>query len=87
MASSSPRMVISLMGRPVIDVGGDHQHDRRRGDAHQEGEVADVEAPGDLVPHVGDDEAVAQLPGVGEDAQGDEEQEEADPGVVEPAAP
>ncbi len=44
---------------PVVDVGRDDQQHGGRGHADQEGEVADVEGPGDLVAHVGDDQAFA----------------------------
>ena len=47
----------------VVDVDRDHHHHRRRGDADQEGEVGDVDAPGDLVAHAGDDQAVGELLG------------------------
>ena len=46
---------------PVVDVGGDDEQDRGRGHADEEGEVGDVEPPGNLVPHRGDDQAVLQL--------------------------
>ena len=75
-----------LDGLPVVDVGGDDQHDGGGGHAHQEGEVADVEAPRDLVAHPGDDEPLVQLADVGPGSDGDEEQQEAHPGVVVPAA-
>ncbi len=67
---------------PVIDVCGDDEHDRRRGDSHEEGEVADVEAPADLVPHGRDDEAGSHLPGEGEHAGDDQGHEDGDPGPV-----
>ena len=49
----------------AVDVDGDHQHDRRGGQAHQVGEVGDVQAPGDLVGHAGGDQAVDELLAVG----------------------
>ena len=57
MARSSPRTATSLIGLPVVDVGGDDEQHRRRGDADEEREVADVEGPRHLVAHVGGDEA------------------------------
>src|SRR6266545_3382424 len=71
---------------PVVDVRGDDEQDRRRGDADEEGEVADVEGPGDLVAHVRHDEAAAGLLRVGEGADEDGREEERDPGLVGPPA-
>jgi len=70
---------------PVVDVGRDHEHDGRGGDADEEREVPDVEGPGDLVAHVRDAEPVADLLAPGEAAPDHEHEEEADPRVVETA--
>ena len=60
-ASPSPSSTTCLHVGAVEQVGRDDQQHGGRGDAHQEGEVGDVEAPGHLVAHAGDDQAVAQL--------------------------
>ncbi len=47
----------------AVDVDRDDQHHRRRRQPDQEGEVGDVEPPGDLVGHAGGDQAVDELAG------------------------
>ncbi len=66
---------------PVVDVGRDDEHHRGRGDADEEGEVADVEGPGDLVAHVGRDEPVLKLVPPGGETPEADEAEKGDPGV------
>ena len=48
-------------GLVVVEVVGQNQHDRRRGHSDQEGELGDVERPGDVPAHAGDAQAVIQL--------------------------
>ena len=68
---------------PVVHVGGDHEHDGGGGDADQEREVADVEAPTHLVAHCGDAEPLAELPPVGVRARRHQSNEQEEPGPVQ----
>ena len=67
---------------PVVDVGRDHQDHGRGGDADEEREVPDVEAPADLIAHRGDRQSVRDLAGVCEDARQDQPDEQHEPGPV-----
>src|SRR5205807_323158 len=70
----------------IINVNGDDHHHGRSGDADEEGEVRDVNAPRNFVAHSGDDEAVNELLGVSiepEEANGGKEPH---PGVITPVA-
>ena len=70
----------------VVDVDGDDHHDRGGGDADEEGEVSDVNAPRHLVAHAGDDQPVGELLAVGVEAQQGDGGEQAHPSVVAPVA-
>ena len=67
-----------------VDVDGDDDHDGGVCHADEEGEIRDVDAPGDLVGHVSDDEAIDELPGVGVEADEAYGDEDADPEEVAP---
>ena len=69
-----------------VEVNRDDEHDRRRRDADEEGEVRDVNAPRDLVRHVRGDKAVDELLRVGVEAHEAEGEEQAGPSVVAPVA-
>src|SRR5579859_1801488 len=49
----------------VINVNGYDHHDGGGGHAHEEGEIGNINAPGDFVAHAGDDEAMGKLLAVG----------------------
>ena len=70
----------------VKDVSRNDQQHRRRRDAHQESEVADVEAPRNLVAQAGDDKAVAQLQAVGPQACTEHQRQHTQPDPVSAAA-
>ncbi len=67
---------------PVVDVGRDHQQHRGRGDADEEGEVADVEAPRHRIAHVRADQAALVLVRVREERLDDAGDQEKQPRVV-----
>ena len=69
----------------VVQIIGEHDHHGGSRDTHQEGELGDVEAPGDIAAEARDSETVVQLPQVAEEAGGDDRQQEQDPEPV-PAA-
>ena len=70
----------------VVDVDRDDHHHRRGGHADEEGEIGDVDAPGNLVAHAGGDQAVHELLGVGVEAEQAEDGQHAHPEVVAPVA-
>ncbi len=70
----------------LIDINGNDHHDGRRRHADQEGEVGDIDAPGNLVAHPGDDQAVGELPAIGVEAQQADHRQHAHPRVVTPVA-
>jgi hypothetical protein len=72
---------------PVVDVRRDHQDDGRRRDADEEREVADVEAPADLVAHRGDDQARPDLDRIGQAPRRDQDPQEGHPGPIHGVAP
>ncbi len=70
----------------LVDVGGNHQHHRGGGHAHQEREVGDVQAPRHLVGHARGRQALDQLLAVGMHAHQREDGQDAHPEVVAPVA-
>ena len=67
-----------------IDVDRNHQHDRRGSHADEEGEVGDIDAPGDLICHAGDVQALDELLGVRIEAEQADREQRASPQVVAP---
>ena len=70
----------------AVDVNGDHQHHGGGGDAHEEGEVRDVNAPRDLVGHAGRGKTLDELVGIGVEADETDGEERANPSEVAPVA-
>ena len=70
----------------LVDINGNDHHDRRRRHADQEGEVGDIDAPGNFVAHPGDDQPVGKLPAIGVEAEQADDRQQAHPGVVTPVA-
>ena len=70
----------------VVDVDRDHEHHGRGGDADEEGEVGDVDAPRDVVGHARNREAVHELAGIGVEAQGADGGKGTDPEEIAPVA-
>ncbi len=67
---------------PVVDVRRNDQQHRRRRNADQEGEIGDVEAPGNLVPHGGHAQTVLQLVDVSDGADGHQGKQGEHPRVI-----
>ena len=70
----------------AVDVDRNHHHDGRRRHPDEEGEIGNVDSPGDLVAHARDDQAVDQLLAVGVQADQAHQAQSASPGIVAPIA-
>ena len=66
----------------IVQVGGHDEQDGGGSHAHQEGEVRDVQAPGDLVPHGGRDQTPVQLVDICAQSQEHEEGQERHPEII-----
>ena len=69
----------------MIKVGRDDHHDATSGQADEEGEVCDVEAPGDVVAHGSEGHAIAHLDGPGVRADEEDGGEQRHPHIKLPA--
>ena len=70
----------------LVNVNRDYEHDRGGGDADEKGEIGDVDAPGYLIGHVGHDEAVDKLLGIGVQTQQTNGKQRPRPEVIAPVA-
>ena len=70
----------------IVEVVWQHDHDAPGGDPDKEGEVADVETPGDVTAHTGDLETDGHLIDVCSKTDDDEGEEEYDPRPIFRAA-
>jgi hypothetical protein len=59
----------------------DHQKNRRGSDPCKKGEIGQVKAPGNLIPHGGRNEAAFSLLQIGGEAQNDQDAQKADTGA------
>ena len=67
---------------PVVDIGGNDQHDRGRRHAYQEREVPDIESPTDLVAHRRQAKPVAHLLAVGQRSREDQKRQKGEPQAI-----
>ena len=66
----------------IVEVVRQHHHHRRSGDAHQEGELGDVEAPDHITTQTRDGQTGGELPEPARGPRPDDREEEEDPRPV-----